>query len=616
MMEQMEFENLIDKLKKRKEEGDIKNAIKVADKIPWDEVEDVNLLMFAASIYDEGEHYKDAKLILEYAYEIAPVKNRLNFALCLINAKCKELKDAISYYTDFCDNFPDDNRKLLLQYYIMKAKDATLDQQKRLLSEYLSEEKDEKMTFELALICDKLGEKEEVIEYCDFIIRFFGVKRNGYGKNALLLKKKYVELSDEEKKLLEDAEYKITSDDDTTMEFKERKNIYNMTKLEDDKVNIRVEKVQRPESEEKHIIKDMANDNDELLENQVKNNISISYTPDEESYKESNNMAFMRGSDTDKEKLRRMIKELKEEEMLANSEFNKFRQKSFIRKGRLKDMKLNETKLHMIIEAHSKDEGVEIAQKELSYIHDVLGEKTSIAKASAYNMNDKGFSYYEDKIKNKDLIIENGGQLSNEVIDEIEEYIINKRGKTIFALVDLINNFDKLATDRPSFVGRFDIYSVLSSRPQETLDVTKEEVDEFKKTQRTDEKDEKKDDKSHIRDVRTDRTPIPKERPREDVNLKNDKKNIDMDTRMSIDDFVEECKKYAKSIDCSMDGETVAALYDKAEEMENSKIPLTKENAAAFIEEAADRAEKPKLFSKPKYDKDGCLILLEEHFDF
>ena len=65
-----------------------------------------------------------------------------------------------------------------------------------------------------------------------------------------------------------------------------------------------------------------------------------------------------------------------------------------------------------------------------------------------------------------------------------------------------------------------------------------------------------------------------------------------------------------------MDGETVAALYDKAEEMENSKIPLTKENAAAFIEEAADRAEKPKLFSKPKYDKDGCLILLEEHFDF
>ena len=30
-MEQMEFENLIDKLKKRKEEGDIKNAIKVAE---------------------------------------------------------------------------------------------------------------------------------------------------------------------------------------------------------------------------------------------------------------------------------------------------------------------------------------------------------------------------------------------------------------------------------------------------------------------------------------------------------------------------------------------------------------------------------------------------------
>ena len=101
MMDQLEFENLIEKIKRRKEEGDIKTAIKVADKVPWDEVDDINLLIYAASIYEEGEKYRDAKIILEYAYDIAPVKNRLYFALCLINAKCKELKDAISYFIDF-----------------------------------------------------------------------------------------------------------------------------------------------------------------------------------------------------------------------------------------------------------------------------------------------------------------------------------------------------------------------------------------------------------------------------------------------------------------------------------------------------------------------------------
>ena len=65
-----------------------------------------------------------------------------------------------------------------------------------------------------------------------------------------------------------------------------------------------------------------------------------------------------------------------------------------------------------------------------------------------------------------------------------------------------------------------------------------------------------------------------------------------------------------------MDGETVTSLYEKVEDMKDHNIPLTVENAAALIEEAADRAEKPKLFSKPKYDKNGCLILTGDHFNF
>ena len=233
-------------------------------------------------------------------------------------------------------------------------------------------------------------------------------------------------------------------------------------------------------------------------------------------------------------------------------------------------------------------------------------------------MNDKGFKFYADKVKDKDFIIENAGQLKNEILDDIEEYIINKRGKTIFALVDLINNFDKIAMDRPSFIGRFDVYSVLSSRPQETLNASKEEIDEFKS-----ERDKKNKNTLEKKEavLETDDTKVAK--PIDHVShnsnataANNNQQRQVVKDEMTVDEFVEECKSYAKSIDCSLPGETIPALYEKVEEMKDEKVVLNKENAEALIEEAANRAEKPKFFKKPKYDKEGCLILLEEHFNF
>ena len=424
---------------------------------------------------------------------------------------------------------------------------------------------------------------------------------------------------------------------------------------EEERTNLEVEKVVRinDKTDADKITEDA---DDELIEQKVPDSISISYTPDEESYaeKEKNKMAFLGKERDDKAKLRKLIHELKEEEKIQNSEFNQYRLKSFERLGRFKKMKLSDTKLHMIIEAHSKDEGVEIAKKEIEYIHGILGEKASIAKASAYNMNDNGFKYYADKVKEKDLIIENAGQLRNEVLDDIEEYIINKRGKTIFALVDLINNFDKIATDRPAFIGRFDIYSVLSSRPQETLNASQDEVDEFKNERDNQNKNKHSLDRreavketeevakqhsaapeKHI-EQRSEHHPEHYKEKQENKNQtdhhieRNENRNQPAEKKevstnqerrvvnngMSIDDFVEECKSYAKSIDCTIPGESIPALYEKVEEMKENNITLNKENAEALIEEVADRAEKPKFFKKPKYDKEGCLMLLEEHFNF
>ena len=89
---------------------------------------------------------------------------------------------------------------------------------------------------------------------------------------------------------------------------------------------------------------------------------------------------------------------------------------------------------------------------------------------------------------------------------------------------------------------------------------------------------------------------------------------------MDIDEFAEYACKYAGDIDCSITGKSMLALYERIEIMEEEGIPLTRKNAEELIEEAADKAEKPSLgklitgvFS-PKYNKDGLLILKEEHF--
>lgn len=92
------------------------------------------------------------------------------------------------------------------------------------------------------------------------------------------------------------------------------------------------------------------------------------------------------------------------------------------------------------------------------------------------------------------------------------------------------------------------------------------------------------------------------------------------DEEMDLNEFADYAVKYARDIDCNITGKSMLALYERIELMEEDGIPLTRTNAEDLIEEAADKAEKPSLgglikgvFSS-KYDKDGLLILKEEHF--
>ncbi len=106
---------------------------------------------------------------------------------------------------------------------------------------------------------------------------------------------------------------------------------------------------------------------------------------------------------------------------------------------------------------------------------------------------------------------------------------------------------------------------------------------------------------------------VPKEEP---PMLREEPEEQEMD----IDEFAQYACKYAGDIDCSISGKSMLALYERIEIMEEEGIPLTKANAEDLIEEAADKAENPAFVKKltgifsSKYDKDGLLILKEEHF--
>ena len=86
---------------------------------------------------------------------------------------------------------------------------------------------------------------------------------------------------------------------------------------------------------------------------------------------------------------------------------------------------------------------------------------------------------------------------------------------------------------------------------------------------------------------------------------------------MALNEFILYASDYIKEIECVPEGKTMEAIEERADYMKEDGTPLNKKNARSLIDHAADMAEKAGIFKsifKPKYDKEGRLILREEHF--
>ncbi|MFR1833818.1 MAG: hypothetical protein ACLSX5_11770 [Lachnospiraceae bacterium] len=323
---------------------------------------------------------------------------------------------------------------------------------------------------------------------------------------------------------------------------------------------------------------------------------------------------------------------------------------------------------HLMIEADSPEIGLEIAKKALKKIHLELGTKNPAAKISGAKLNKKGLFALADKLAGKDLIIENAADLNSGLLDELNRLMAYDETGIIVVLIDTPSRLENLHNQHPALSAYFECIGSQDFQQQEMENDAEQETDtrpvrrvipiregdavrpvykeepseepylsEEKYPEDSYEEDSYAEDSygedsyeedSYEEDSYEEEEDYPEETyPEEDyeedlereTSCPGEEQN-DPEEEMTIDEFAQYATQYASQIDCSISGKSMLALYERIEIMEEDNIPLTRENAENLIEEAADKAEKPSLgkmikgvFSS-KYDKDGLLILKEEHF--
>ena len=298
---------------------------------------------------------------------------------------------------------------------------------------------------------------------------------------------------------------------------------------------------------------------------------------------------------------------------------------------------------HMIIEADTAEDGLAIAIDELKYIHNEYGITNAAAKTTAEKLNQKGLSQAAaEKLRGKDFIVEHAGSLSQELAEQIREIIETDRSGMIVVLVDTPEGLDNLEDLCPELFDLCDLvsdeyeeepeegepydedsydeepYEDVSGDPEDDYEAEYEESyedDSYEEDERQPKKAPARKQEAPVRESRA--AGGAAKAGRESVVKAS---GIRDNQEMEIDEFAQYCCQYAASIDCSITGKSMLALYERIELMEEDNIPLTKQTAEDLIEEAADLAEKPPIGKRikgmfnSKYDKNGLLILREEDF--
>lgn len=324
---------------------------------------------------------------------------------------------------------------------------------------------------------------------------------------------------------------------------------------------------------------------------------------------------------------------------------------------------------HMMAEARTPEKGLEIAVGALKAAHRILGAKHPVAKITGEKLNQRGILASAAKLAGKDLIVEDAGDLSDSLLEELNQLLAEDTTGMVVVLVDNSRQIDGIRKANPSLAGKFHVVTsqeeaeefltLAAARKNQVQQVRQNEVSsqnpspaqetvsqsEAKAAQSTassrvpeassaaepnysDQAQQPTAAPSHSGGAsqpapaqeHSDAALQPESGAADTVPSAVSASADDENRVMDIDEFAQYCCHYASQIDCSITGKSMLALYERIEIMEEDGVALTKTAAEDLIEEAADKAEKPSLGKRitglfsSKYDKDGLLILKEEHF--
>ena len=601
-MDKYEFNIKVEQMRKMVNKGDYETAMKIADTIDWKKVRNANLLSMVATIYEKNNEYQDAKDILLLAFERAPIGKRLLYKLTDLALKEGNIEEAEAYYREFCDLAGDDPRQHLLRYMILKAMDAPVEQLIHSLEGYTSEELDEKWLYELAELYNAAGDEQRCVSTCDKIMLMFGLGK--YVDKAMELKLQYAPLNKYQMDLVENRdkyEEKLRAVEQSYDGYGEEVSEENAEPQRDPRVKVlqRPEPAAVPEPEsvvaevkqaeaEEDLAREMSRlqeepagaEEDELGKTRVLS--AIKRAPQAEASVEESAPVEETAVKPEPTELEMVVSELEEED----------------------EAELPKMANHLMIEARTPEKGLEIAVAALKQIHRETGVKNPVAKITGSKLNKRGILASREKLEGKDLIIEEAGDMTAEMLRELEKLMAQDTSGMRVILIDNPKQMEMLHGQNPDLADKFECIGC--DYPAEPERQPVEEVP----------------DDRPVRRVVPDRNSAMRVPQPEDYYEEPERNLEDMDdeAEMDIDEFAQYACQYAASIDCSITGKSMLALYERIEIMEEDGIPLTKASAEDLIEEAADRAEKPSMgrrikgiFSS-KYDKDGLLILKEEHF--
>lgn len=334
---------------------------------------------------------------------------------------------------------------------------------------------------------------------------------------------------------------------------------------------------------------------------------------------------------------------------------------------------------HLMIEALTPENGLVMAVEALKLIHSEQGTKHQVAKITGQKLNRKGILVAAEKLQGKDLIIEQAGDLSQSVLEELDQLLTQDTSGMIVILIDSPNRIESLHRSHSILATKFDCIGT-EEEPEFDMINVEEALSRQTNIQEAAAK-EFAVSREPVRPMQTSVNYVPAVPPAEPtahseapamrpiaastpakiqrpaaastkapqvavpeptlrpasapapvlrpvippapsvlLDEPEEEEDIIDDREMDLDEFAQYACRYANEIDCNISGKSMLALYERIEIMEEDGIPLTGNNAELMIEEAADRAEKPSLgkmikgvFSS-RYDKDGLLILKEEHF--